>query len=55
MEIKAQYYKGSVGSLHLNNKEDKRELKVNHINETLPFCPEPRYLGGMLDRSLTYR
>jgi len=54
VEVKSQYYKGSVGSLHLNNKEAKRELKVKHNNETLPFCSEPRYLGGMFDRSLTY-
>ena len=40
---------------HLNNKEAKRELKVNFNNETLPFCSEPKNLGVMLDRSLTYR
>ena len=31
------------------------ELKINHSNETLPFFSKPRYLGAMLDRSLTYR
>jgi len=40
---------------HLNNKEAKRELKVNFSNENLPFCSEPKYLGVTLDRSLTYR
>jgi len=40
---------------HLNNKEAKRELKVNFNNESLPFCSEPKYLGVTLDRSLTYR
>ena len=40
---------------HLNNKEAKRELKLNFNNETLPFCSEPKYLGITLDRSLTYR
>jgi len=40
---------------HLNNKEAKRELKVNFNNDTLPFCFEPKYLGVTLDRSLTYR
>jgi len=40
---------------HLNNKEAKRELKVNFSNETLPFCSESKYLGVTLDRSLTYR
>ena len=32
-------------AFHLNNKEAKRELKVNFNNETLPFCSEPKYLG----------
>jgi len=40
---------------HFNNKEAKRGLKVNFNNETLPFCSNPKYLGVMLDRSLTYR
>jgi len=40
---------------HLNNKEAKRELKVNHNNQTLPFYSEPKCLGVMLDRSLTHR
>jgi len=40
---------------HLNNKEAKRELKVNFNNETLPFCSEAKYLGVTLGRSLTYR
>jgi len=39
---------------HLNNKEAKHKLKVNFNNKTLPFCSEPKYLGVMLDRSLTY-
>ena len=39
----------------LNNKEAKRELKVNFITETLPLCSEPKYLGVTLDLSLTYR
>jgi len=39
---------------HLNNKEAKRELKVNFNNETLPFCSEPKYLGVTLDKPLTY-
>jgi len=40
---------------HLNNKEAKRALKVNHNNETLPFFSEPTYLGVTLGRTLTYR
>jgi len=40
---------------HINNKEAYRELKVNYNNETLPFSPEPKYVGVTLDRSLTHR
>ena len=40
---------------HLNNKETKRELKVNFNNETLPFSSEPKHLGVTLDRSLPFR
>jgi len=39
--------------LHLNNKEAKRELKVNFNSETVPFCSEPEYFGVTLDRSFT--
>jgi len=39
---------------HLNNKEAKRELKVNFDNETLRFRSEPKYLVETLNRSLTY-
>jgi len=35
------------------NMEAKSELKVNHNNETMPFCSEPTYLGVMLDMALT--
>ena len=44
-----------MGTLPLNNKEAKRELKGNLNNKTLPFCSEPKYYGVTLDRSLTYR
>ena len=40
---------------HLNNKEAKPELKVNHSNKTLSFCSRPQNLRIMLDRSLMYR
>jgi len=41
-------------AFHPNNKEAKRELKVNFSNETLSFCSESKYFGVTLDRSLTY-
>ena len=40
---------------HLNNKEGKRELNINHNSETLPFCSKSKCLDVTLDRSLTYR
>jgi len=41
LEVKAQYQKAVLAVFHLNNKEAKCELKVNHNNETLPFFSEP--------------
>jgi len=40
---------------HLNNKEGKRELNINHNSETLPFCSKSKCLDVTLDRSVTYR
>jgi len=42
-------------AFRLNNKEAKREMKLNFNNEILPFCSEPKYLGGSLDRLLADR
>ena len=53
--LKLSTTKTVLATFHLNNKEAKRELKVNFNNETLPFCSEPKYLGVTLDRSITYR
>ena len=54
-KLKLSTMKTVLAVFHLNNKEAKRELKVNFNNETLPFCSKPKYLRVMLDRSLTYR
>ena len=36
--------------------EAKRELNITvEGGACLPYCPEPKYLGATLDRSLTYR
>ena len=44
-----------TAAFHLNNRVDKRELKVYNNGRLLPFCPIPTYLGVKLDRSLTFR
>ena len=54
-KLKLSITKTVSTAFYLNNKEAKRELKVNFNNETLPFCSEPIYLGVTLDRSFTYR
>jgi len=54
-KLKLSTTKTVSAAFHLNNKEAKREQKVNINNETLPFCSEPKYLGVTLDRSITYR
>ena len=54
-KLKLSTTKAMSAAFHLNNKEAKRELKVNFSNETLPFCSNRIYLGVMLDRSLTHR
>jgi len=40
---------------HHKNKEAKHVLKVNHSNETLPFCSESKHFGATLERSLRHR
>jgi len=54
-KLKLSTTKTVSANFHLNNKEAKRELKVNFNNETLPFFSETKYFGVTLDRSLTYR
>ena len=49
-KLKLSTKKAVLAVFHLNNKEAKRELKVNYNNETLPCCSEPTYLGVTLDR-----
>jgi len=39
-KLKLNTAKAVLAVFHLNNKEAKRELKVNHNNETLPFFSE---------------
>jgi len=41
LKLKAQYYKAMLTVFRLNNKEAKRDFKINQNNNTLPFCSEP--------------
>jgi len=42
-------------AFHPNNKETMRQLAVNVQGNTLPYNPNPTYLGVKLDRQLTYK
>ena len=53
--LKLSYAKTVTAAFHLHNEEAKRELKVNNNGKIVPFCPVPAYLGGKLNRALTYR
>ena len=44
-----------TAAFHLNYREAKREQKVYNNDRLLSFCPNPSYLGVILDRSLTFR
>ena len=52
--LKLSHTKTVTAAFHLNNREDKRELKVYNNGRLLPFFPTPTYLGIKLDRSLTF-
>ena len=41
-------------AFYLDNREIKRELKVQNNDRLIPFCPNPTYLGVKLDRLLTF-
>ena len=53
--LKLSHTKTVTAAFHLNNREDKRELKIYNKDRLLPFCPTPTYLEVKLDRSLTFR
>ena len=53
--LKLSEAKTVAAAFHLNNREARRELKVEINGKLLPFCPVPNYLGVKLDRTLTYR
>ena len=52
-KLKLSTKKAVLAVFHLNNKEAKHKLNVNHNNETLPFSGS-KYLGVTLDRLVTY-
>ena len=53
--LKLSEAKTVSAAFHLNNREAKRELRININGTPLPCCAEPTYLGVTLDRSLTFR
>lgn len=53
--LKMNTTKSVSASFHLNNREAARELTVTVDNTTLPTDRNPKYLGVILDRQLTYR
>ena len=53
--LKLSNTKTVTAAFHLNNSETKRELNVYNIDNPLPPCPVPTYIGIKLDRSLTFR
>ena len=52
--LKLSHTKTVTAAFHLNNRGDKRELKVYNYDRFLLFCPTPTYLGIKLDRSLRF-
>ena len=53
--LKLSHTKTVTAVFHLNNRENKRELKVYNYDRFLPFCLTPIYLRVKLDRSLRFR
>ena len=51
--LKLSHTKTVTAAFHLNNRDAKRELKVNN-GRLLPFSPTTTYLGVKLDRSLAF-
>ena len=51
--LRANPDKTQVTAFHLRNKEVKRTLKVNWNRRDLENTPHPKYLGAILDRTLS--
>ena len=54
-KLKLSKTKTMSAAFHLHNKEAKRALSVTTDRQHLPLCLEHKYLGVILDRSLTFR
>ena len=52
--LRANPDKTQVTAFHLRNKEEKRTLKVKWSNTELENTDQPKYLGVILDRTLSY-
>ena len=53
--LRANPDKTQVTEFHLRNKEAKRTLKVKWNRTDLENTPHPKYLGVILDRTLSYK
>lgn len=53
--LKPNPAKTQVCAFHLNNREAGRELNVRWRGDRLQHCPTPKYLGVILDRTLTFK
>ena len=53
--LRANPDKTQVTSFHLKNREAKRTLEVKWNNTDLENTPHPKYLGVILDRTLSYK
>jgi len=53
--LKPNPSKTLVCAFHLKNKEANRNLEITWEEELLTHCKTPTYLGGTLDRTLTFK
>lgn len=54
-QLRPNPMKTQVCVFHLRNKQANRKLQIQWENTALEHCPNPKYLGVTLDRSLTYK
>ena len=53
--LRANPEKTQTCAFHLKHREANRPLDITWSGTRLPHCPNPKYLGVTLDRTLTYK